>query len=63
MAAHLLKVRLLHDTVIGAADEPRGPNKIGRAGDIVELERWTAMHLCQCHSEFPRAELVDKKGK
>jgi len=58
-----LKVRLLHDSVVGPADEPRGENHVGRSGEIHELDRWTALHLCHCHPEFPRAELIDKKGK
>ena len=58
----MLKVRLLHDTVIGSATEPRGENVVGKAGEIVELPRWEAMHLCQCNAEFPRAELIKPKG-
>ncbi len=56
-----LKVRLLHDTVVGAASEPRGEPRYGKVGEIHELPKWEAMHLCQCHEEFPRAELVKEK--
>lgn len=59
-----LKVKLLHDTIVEGASEPRGTAVYGKAGEIHELPRWEAMHLCQCHPEFPRAVLVtDKKGQ
>ncbi len=58
-----LKVKLLHDTIVAGATEPRGQDqRIGRVGEIVELPRWEALHLCQCHPEFPRATLVTGKG-
>jgi len=63
MAAHTQKIRLLHDTIVAPASEPRGVATYGKVGDIVELDRWTALHLCQCHEEFPRAELVKAKSK
>jgi len=58
-------IRLLHDCVISPPDQPRGVARHGKAGEIikvpVEMPRWEAAHLCQCHPEFPRAEVV--KGK
>ncbi len=60
--AHTLKVRLLHDTVVRGASEPRAQDQlIGKAGEIHEFDKWTATHLMQCHPEFPRAELPDGK--
>ncbi len=58
-----LKVRLLHDTIVGPASEPRGVAQYGKSGEIHELPRWEAMHLCHCHEEFPRAQLVGNKQK
>jgi len=63
MAAHTLKVKLLHDTIVAPAAEPRGVASYGKSGEIHELDRWTALHLCHCHEEFPRAELVKVKSK
>ncbi len=61
--AHTLKVRLLHDTVVRGASEPKGQDQlIGKAGEIHEFDKWTALHLTQCHPEFPRATLVTAKG-
>lgn len=57
-----LKVKLLHDTVVEGASEPRGVAIYGKVGEIHELPKWEAMHLCQCHPEFPRATLVTAKG-
>jgi hypothetical protein len=57
-----LKVKLLHDTIVAGASEPRGEAVYGRAGETHELPRWEALHLCHCHPEFPRAVLVEKKG-
>ncbi len=58
-----LKVKLLHDCIVAGASEPRGQDqRIGKVGEIVELDKWTAMHLCNCHPEFPRATLVTAKG-
>jgi len=58
-----LKIRLLHDSIVAPATEPRGVATYGKAGEIVEMDRWTALHLCQSHPEFPRAELVKPTGK
>ena len=53
-----LKVKLLHDSIVAPATEPRGVATYGKAGEIHELPRWEALHLCHCNEEFPRAELV-----
>ncbi len=58
----MLKVKLLHDCVVEGASEPRGQAIIGKAGEIHDLPRWEAMHLANCHPEFPRATLVTAKG-
>ncbi len=58
MASHTLKVRLLHDCVVAPASESRGEPRFGKTGEIHDLPKWEALHLCQCHEEFPRAELV-----
>ena len=58
-----LKVRLLHGAIVQGASEPRGTAVYGKSGEVHELPRWEAMHLVQCHPEFPRAELIETKGK
>lgn len=57
-----IKVRLLHDTIVRGADEPRGEALYGKKGEVHEFDRWVGLHLCQCHPEFPHAELVKPKG-
>jgi hypothetical protein len=58
----VLKVKLLHDTIVEGASEPRGVAVYGKSGEVHELPKWEALHLCHCHPEFPRATLITAKG-
>ncbi len=57
-----IRVKLLHDCIVEGASEPRGVAVYGKAGEIHDLPKWEALHLCHCNQEFPRAVLVEKKG-
>lgn len=56
---NILKVKLNRDVLVSGATEPRGTDQVyGKAGQVHEFDRWTAMHLTS--GEYPAGELVTK---
>lgn len=59
--ANTLKVKLNRGIIVASATEPRGEPTYGQPGEVVELDRWTALHLCNSNEDAPAATLVTKK--
>ena len=60
--ANTLKVKLNRGIIVAGIDQPHSDERTyGEAGQTVELDKWTAMHLCNSNETEPAATLVSKK--